>query len=99
MRLSTEASAAALVKDRSSVVDNTHEDVKGISKETDAMDVMCGFTARGSFTQPTKFEELLVGTQVPCTPGASQVGTHADTHTHTHTHTHMIFVVGFKYVA
>ena len=26
-----------------------------------------------SFTQPSRFDELIVGTQVPCTPGASQV--------------------------
>lgn len=28
---------------------------------------------RGSFTQPSRFDELIIGTQVPCTPGASQV--------------------------
>ena len=26
-----------------------------------------------SFTQPSRFDELIIGTQVPCTPGASQV--------------------------
>ena len=26
-----------------------------------------------SFTQPSRFDELIVGTQIPCTPGASQV--------------------------
>ena len=26
-----------------------------------------------SFTQPTRYDELVIGTQVPCTPGASQV--------------------------
>ena len=26
-----------------------------------------------SFTQPSKFDELIIGTQIPCTPGASQV--------------------------
>ena len=26
-----------------------------------------------SFTQPTRYDELIIGTQVPCTPGASQV--------------------------
>ena len=45
------------------------------------------------FTQPSCFDELIVGTQLPCTPGASQVSGHTHTHTHTltqtHTHTHM----------
>ena len=26
-----------------------------------------------SFTQPSRFDELIIGTQIPCTPGASQV--------------------------
>ena len=26
-----------------------------------------------SFTQPSRFDELIIGTQVACTPGASQV--------------------------
>ena len=26
-----------------------------------------------SLTQPSKFDELIIGTQLPCTPGASQV--------------------------
>ena len=26
-----------------------------------------------SFTQPSRFDELIIGTQVPCTPGGSQV--------------------------
>ena len=26
-----------------------------------------------SFTQPSRFDELIIGTQLPCTPGASQV--------------------------
>ena len=30
--------------------------------------------AVGSFTQPAHYDELVLGTQVPCTPGASQVG-------------------------
>ncbi len=33
-----------------------------------------GGVAIESFTQPSKFDELIVGTQIPCTPGASQVG-------------------------
>ena len=32
-----------------------------------------GGVSRGSFTQPSRFDELIIGTQVPCTPGASQV--------------------------
>ena len=32
-----------------------------------------GAGAFGSFTQPSRFDELIVGTQIPCTPGASQV--------------------------
>ena len=37
-----------------------------------------GVGARGaviveSFTQPSRFDELIIGTQIPCTPGASQV--------------------------
>jgi len=43
------------------------------AKETEAVDSLWGCITRGSFTQPVKFEELIVGTQVPCTPGASQV--------------------------
>lgn len=26
-----------------------------------------------SLTQPSRFDELIIGTQIPCTPGASQV--------------------------
>ena len=53
---------------------STEEGQEVVAKETDAEDGAFGFcVARGSFTQPTKFEELIVGTQVPCTPGASQV--------------------------
>ena len=26
-----------------------------------------------SFTQPSRYDEMVMGTQVPCTPGASQV--------------------------
>ena len=26
-----------------------------------------------SFTQPSTFDEIVLGTQIPCTPGASQV--------------------------
>ena len=29
--------------------------------------------AMNSFTQPSRFDELIIGTQIPCTPGASQV--------------------------
>lgn len=29
--------------------------------------------AVNSFTQPSRFDELIIGTQIPCTPGASQV--------------------------
>lgn len=32
-----------------------------------------GGVAIESFTQPSRFDELIVGTQIPCTPGASQV--------------------------
>ena len=44
------------------------------TKDTEeAVDSIWSCITRGSFTQPAKFEELIVGTQVPCTPGASQV--------------------------
>ena len=32
-----------------------------------------GKVAVESFTQPSRFDELIIGTQIPCTPGASQV--------------------------
>ena len=48
-----------------------------------------------SFTQPSRYDELIIGTQIPCTPGASQVcvvsvilHTHSTLHTHTHPHPH-----------
>ena len=38
------------------------------------VEMVDGAAAIESFTQPSRFDELIVGTQVPCTPGASQVG-------------------------
>ena len=35
-----------------------------------------GGVAIESFTQPSRFDELIIGTQIPCTPGASQVNSH-----------------------
>ena len=32
-----------------------------------------GVVTPESFTQPSRFDELIIGTQVACTPGASQV--------------------------
>ena len=36
-------------------------------------DMEDGGVAIESFTQPSRFDELIIGTQIPCTPGASQV--------------------------
>ena len=30
-----------------------------------------------SFTQPSRYDELVISTQVPCTPGASEVQVHS----------------------
>ena len=39
-------------------------------------DMEDGGVAIESFTQPSRFDELIIGTQIPCTPGASQVISH-----------------------
>ena len=39
-------------------------------------DMEDGGVAIESFTQPSRFDELIIGTQIPCTPGASQVNSH-----------------------
>ena len=39
---------------------------------TDGCDAATGGVLVESFTQPSRFDELIIGTQIPCTPGASQ---------------------------
>lgn len=47
-----------------------------------------------SFTQPTRYDELLISTQVPCTPGATEVYYH-DLH---FVHIHIIHAVCIMYM-
>lgn len=47
-----------------------------------------------SFTQPTRYDELVISTQVPCTPGATEVYYH-DLH---FVHIHIIHAVCIMYM-
>ena len=42
-------------------------------ESTDGSNDIQGHSVVESFTQPSRFDELIIGTQIPCTPGASQV--------------------------
>ena len=44
-----------------------------LRESTDSTDDSEGHALFESLTQPSRFDELIIGTQVPCTPGASQV--------------------------
>lgn len=43
-----------------------------LRESTDSTDDSEGHALFESLTQPSRFDELIIGTQVPCTPGASQ---------------------------
>jgi hypothetical protein len=70
--------ATILIHDLIHLCDSEVISSQPVHKSDTDGDNVASIGARGaviveSFTQPSRFDELIIGTQIPCTPGASQV--------------------------